>query len=398
MSSRVEAQPTITHSTWAEVSLPALRRNFHLIRAHVGSQVEICAVVKAHAYGHGAAACGRALEAEGARWFGVTNAEDGAVLREAGVAGRILLMTGFWRGQERDILALRLTPTVWTPEHIALLQSAASQVAGGRPSGNVATAAGGRLRVHLKIDTGMGRLGASLDELPALMRALAAAPQVELEAVCTHLASSEVTDSATLPAQERAFAQACGQMCAAGLTPRLRHMANTAAMLSRPSTWLEMVRPGLALYGYCLPLEGKEGSTPPLPLEPVLTWKTRIVALRHLPAGRALGYGGAWVTPAPARIAILPVGYADGLNRRLFPGGRVLVRGHAAPIVGNISMDITLADVTAVPGAEPGDEVVLLGRQGQHFISADEHARLAATIPYEILCNISKRVPRVYIG
>jgi alanine racemase len=376
-----------TRPTWAEVSLSTLRQNFRTVVKHAGAGVTVCAVVKADAYGHGAVECSRALQAEGARWLGVTSLDEAIPLREAGIESRILLMTGFWRGEESEIVRLRLTPTVWEPWHIESLETAAAK-------GTF------RQAVHLKVDTGMGRLGVSLDELPAVLKALSAAPHLVLEGLSTHLASSEIMDAPSVAEQERRFEEAQRLVRASGLDPTLVHMANTSALISRRETWNNMVRPGVALYGYFLPFQraGREvsGGTLRLSVKPVLTWKTRILSMRNFAANQALGYGGTYVTKAPAHVAVLPVGYADGYNRQLSNRGRVIVRDHYAPIVGNISMDLTLVDVTGIPNVSVGDEVILLGTCDGLSVDALEHARLANSSPYEILCNISKRVPRRY--
>ena len=376
-----------TRPTWAEVSLGTLRQNFRAVAKHAGAGVTVCAVVKADAYGHGALECSRALELEGAKWLGVTSLDEAIPLREAGIESRILLMTGFWRGEESEIARLRLTPTVWEPWHLEALENAAA-------SGSM------RQPVHLKVDTGMGRLGVSLDELPAVLKALNAAPHVVLEGLSTHLASSEIMDAPSVPEQSRLFGEAQRMVRAAGFDPVFIHMANTSALISRRETWNNMVRPGVALYGYYLPFQraGREvsGGTLRLPVKPVLTWKTRILSMRNFAANQALGYGGTYVTKAPANVAVLPVGYADGYNRQLSNRGRVIVRDHYAPIIGSISMDLTLVDVTGIPGIAVGDEVILLGTRDGLSVDALEHARLANSSPYEILCNISKRVPRKY--
>jgi alanine racemase len=376
-----------TRPTWAEVSLSALRQNFRTVARHVGAGVTVCAVVKADAYGHGAVECSRALQAEGAKWMGVTSLDEAIPLCDAGVESRILLMTGFWRGEESEIVRLRLTPTVWEPWHIESLDRAAA-------------ASDVRHAVHLKVDTGMGRLGVAPDELPEVLKALSYAPHLVLEGVSTHLASSETMDAPSVAEQERRFEGALAMVRAAGFNPELIHMANTSAMISRRETWNNMVRPGVALYGYYLPFQraGREvsGGTLRLPVKPVLTWKTRILSMRHFAANQPLGYGGTYVTKAPAHVAVLPVGYADGYNRQLSNRGRVIVRDHYAPIVGSISMDLTLVDVTGIPGVSMGDEVILLGSNDGLSVDALEHARLANSSPYEILCNISKRVPRRY--
>ena len=376
-----------TRPTWADVSLTALRQNFQTVVKHAGAGVTVCAVVKADAYGHGAVECSRALQEEGAKWLGVTSLDEAIPLREAGIESRILLMTGFWRGEESEIVRLRLTPTVWEPWHIESLDGAAA-------SGVM------RQAVHLKVDTGMGRLGVSLEELPAVLKALNAAPHLVLEGLSTHLASSEIMDAPSVAEQERRFEKALHMVREAGFDPDLIHMANTSALISRRETWNNMVRPGVALYGYYLPFQraGREvsGGTLRLTVKPVLTWKTRILSMRNFAANQALGYGGTYVTKAPAHVAVLPVGYADGYNRQLSNRGRVIVRDHYAPIIGSISMDLTLADVTGIPGIAVGDEVILLGTRDGLSVDALEHARLANSSPYEILCNISKRVPRRY--
>ncbi|MGA8440122.1 MAG: alanine racemase [Candidatus Sulfotelmatobacter sp.] len=381
-----------TRPTWAEVSLTGLRQNFRTVAKHTGAGVTVCAVVKADAYGHGAVECSRALEAEGAKWLGVTSLDEAIPLRDAGIASRILLMTGFWRGEESEIVRLQLTPTVWEPWHIEFLETVAAR--GSASNGTM------RQAVHLKVDTGMGRLGVSLDELPAILKALKAAPRLLLEGLSTHLASSEIMDAPSVGEQERRFEEALRMVRAAGFAPGLVHMANTSALISRRETWNNLVRPGVALYGYYLPFQraGREvsGGTLRLPVKPVLTWKTRILSMRNFAANQALGYGGTYVTKAPAHVAVLPVGYADGYNRQLSNRGRVIVRDHYAPIIGSISMDLTLADVTGIPDVAVGDEVVLLGTSDGLSVDALEHARLANSSPYEILCNISKRVPRKY--
>jgi alanine racemase len=377
-----------TRPTWAEVSLPTLRQNFRTVQKHVGETVTVCAVVKADAYGHGAVECSRALEAEGARWLGVTSLDEAIPLREVGIRANILLMTGFWRGEESEIVRLHLTPTIWEPWHIESLDQAAAALGVARHP------------VHLKVDTGMGRLGVAVDRLPGVLAGLRAARHLVLEGLSTHLAASEIMDAPSVAEQGHSFDSARRMVRDAGMEPAFVHMANTGAVISRPETWNTMVRPGVALYGYYLPFQraGREvsGGTLRLPVKPVLTWKTRILSLRDFRANQPLGYGATYVTKAPAHVAVLPVGYADGYNRQLSNRGRVIVREHYAPMVGRISMDLTLADVTGIPGVAVGDEVILLGTGEGWSVDAQEHAELANSTPYEILCNISKRVPRRY--
>lgn len=388
MASTEIAKRAATRPTWAEVSLAALKQNFRTVTEYVGSGVTVCAVVKADAYGHGAVECASALEQEGATWLGVTSLDEAIPLREDGISTRILLMTGFWRGEEEEIIRLRLTPTVWETAHIELLERAATRLGVSQHA------------VHLKVDTGMGRLGAALQDLPRICAVLKASSHLKVEGVSTHIASSEVLDAPSVAEQLRCFENARNVLQANGFYPALVHTANTSALISHHESWNTMVRPGLALYGYHLPFEraGRTvtGSRLRLNVKPALTWKTRILSLRDMPAGQAIGYGGTYVTKAPSRIAILPVGYADGLNRELSSKGRVIVREHYAPIVGRISMDLTTVDVTGIPGIEVADEVILLGSSDGLNVDAREHAELAHTIPYEILCAISKRVPRKY--
>jgi alanine racemase len=382
------AKRAATRPTWAEVSLRTLRENYRIIRDYVGQGVTVCAVVKAYAYGHGAVECAKALQDEGATWLGVTSLDEAIPLREEGIDTRILLMTGFWRGEEEEVVRLGLTPTLWEVAHVEVMERAAIRVGAAQHA------------VHLKIDTGMGRLGATIEELPQVLQALRSASHLKLEGAATHLASSEVLDAPSVAEQLKTFEAARRLLREFGFNPAHVHAANTSAVISHHESWNTMVRPGLALYGYHLPFEraGRivSGRGLKLPVKPVLTWKTRIFSLREMKAGQALGYGGTYVTKAPSRIAVLPVGYADGLNRGLSAGGRVIVRESYAPIVGRISMDLTLVDVTGISDVEVGDEVVLLGSSDGLNVDAREHAELANTIPYEILCAISKRVPRRY--
>lgn len=377
-----------TRPTWADVSLASLRQNFRTVQKHVGAGVTVCAVVKADAYGHGALECSRALESEGARWLGVTSLDEAIPLREAGIRANILLMTGFWRGEENEIVRLHLTPTVWEPWQIESLDKAAAALGVKQHP------------VHLKVDTGMGRLGVALDHLPRVLGTLENSKSLFLQGLSTHFASSEVLDAPSVAEQEHRFQQARELVKDSGMRPSLIHMANTGAVISRRETWNTMVRPGVALYGYYLPFQraGREvsGGTLRLPVTPILTWKTRILSMKDFGAHHPLGYNGTYVTKAPAHVAVLPVGYADGYNRQLSNRGRVIVRGHYAPVVGQISMDLTLVDVTGIPRVAVGDEVILLGEGDRLSVDALEHAELANSTPYEILCNISKRVPRRY--
>jgi alanine racemase len=372
--------------TWAEVSLKALGENFHAIQKHVGKEVTICGVVKADGYGHGAVECARALESEGAQWLGVTDAAEGLALRGAGVTARVLLMTGIWKGEEDAIVAENLTPTIWEPWHIETLARAARQRQSVLP-------------VHLKLDTGMSRLGASRESLPRLCKLLSECKHLTLEGVGTHFASAEVLDSEDAVRQMKCFEEGLAVVKSYGLRPQLIHMGNSAAMSARPETWKTMVRPGIALYGYSLAfLRGEEpASVEPLPLRPVLSWKTRVLTVKEVAAGQAVGYMGTFVTRTKSRIAVLPVGYADGYPRLLSNRARVIVCGEYAPVIGRVSMDLTIVDVTHLRNIAVGDEVILIGNSGDETVDAVELARLCESVPYEILCGLSQRVPRVYL-
>ncbi len=361
---------------WAEVSLPRLRENFQAICELVGPQVRVMAVVKADAYGHGAREVARALAAEGAAWFGVTAADEAAALRDAGIAQPIALLSGFWPGEEETLRAGRLTPVVFSREQVERLE-------------NFGRARSVKMPFHLKVDTGMRRLGIGADEVAPFAAALRGCRHAEIEGLCTHLASADDSLEQTRW-QLEIFAGALRCLRQQGFHPPLVHLANSAAMARLPESRGTLVRPGLALYGYQL-------CETPLRVSPALSLKARVVSVRQAPAGAAVGYGASYVTPAPARIATVCAGYADGVNRALSNRGRAIVRGRFTPVVGRVNMDFTLLDVTAAPEVDTGDEVVLIGRQGDAEVTAAEHAGLAGTIPYEILCNIGPRVPRVYV-
>lgn len=373
--------------TWTEISLPRLQRNFRSIQQLVGN-CAVCAVVKAHAYGHGAAVCAQALEQAGATWFGVTSTEEGIALRDAGISGRILLMTGFWQGEESDVVARSLTPVIWEPWHIHRLAKAVEHA--GLHS----------LSVHLKVDTGMARLGCSPETVGSLLALLRASPRLRLDGICTHLKSAEILDAEDVREQLACFETIRSIVRARGFDPFYCHVANTACLASHPDTWNTMVRPGIGLYGYHLPFVCRKISLPlSFPnVEPVLEWKTRILSLHQVRAHQAIGYDGAYTTPTRARIAVLPVGYADGFSRQMSSRGSVIIGGRYAPVVGNISMDLTLVDVTGVPGVHVDAEVVLIGKSGSSQITAWDHAALENTIPYEVLCRIGPRVRREYIS
>ncbi|MBZ5530338.1 MAG: alanine racemase [Acidobacteriia bacterium] len=379
-----------TPPCWIEISLTALRHNFRTVHSFVQPEAVVCAVIKSDAYGHGAGPCALALQEEGCKWFAVNTAAEGVALREGGIHGRILLLGGLWRGEENDVVRYGLTPAVWDWNHIELLENAAERV---KPKNAVA--------IHLKVNTGMNRLGADLGDLKEMFSAIRSAPHIYLEGMFSHFAASEMIDHPAGEQQLARFAEALGKANHAGLTVALRHMANSAAIASRPKSWFNMVRPGLSLYGYSLPLTsvvtGTSDSSLELPVKPALTWKTRVLQVRDVEAGQPVGYSSGYVTQSATRVAVVPVGYGDGLNRHLSSRGRVIVRNDYAAMIGNISMNLTALDVTGIAGVDVGDEVIVIGETDSRQITAWDQANVASTIPYDILCNISARMPRIYL-
>ena len=389
---------------WAEVSLPALVSNFQAIHAYVNPREEkrktpreVLAIVKGNGYGHGGAAVTRALEKAGARWFGVTCTAEGIELRRAGIRGKILVLTSFWPGEESQLLEYKLTPVVLRSEQLGALERAATRKSSRAPRGSVP--------LHLKIDSGMNRLGIALDEVEGFARQLAQCPHLRLEGVCTHFASSGVFNES--PAgrqtrqQEEGFFAAVERLRALGISPGIMHLANSAAISARPETWVDMVRPGALLYGYHPgydPAERRAEIEAKLPLRPVMSLRARIISLREVPAGAGVGYDATFTTTRPSRIAVICAGYGDGVHRSLGNRGRVLLRGRFAPIVGIVSMDVTMVDVTEVPGAALGDIATIYGTDGQHILPANLVARSIGTVTSDLLCAVSARVPRIYLS
>jgi alanine racemase len=361
------------------VDLGAIARNYGLLKSRVGARVAVIPVVKADAYGHGAVAVARRLEQEGAGMFAVAIAEEGIELRRAGVGGEVLLLNF---SDPADIALHRgygLIPTL----HDLAQAAAFARAAGALPA---------PLPVHVKLDTGMGRLGIQPADLGALVEILRGAPRLALSGVFAQLSSAEEEDSPATPEQIRGLSDGVAALRAAGLAPGLVHLANSAGVLVAPDSHFDAVRPGLALYGV-LPSERFEGEG----FEPAMTLTTRVMAVRRVASGTPLGYGGSFVTRRASTIAVLPIGYHDGLRRSF--AGRVsfLLRDGEAPIVGAVSMDLTLVDATDC-GAAPGERVVCLGSEGGRRVTAWDLARAAGTVPYEILCGIGPRVARTYLS
>jgi len=381
---QVEGRPV-----WVEVSLKAITQNLRTVRRHIGPKPEILAVVKSNAYGLGAVPVTKALEKAGANRFGVTCSNEGIELREAGVRRPILVLTGFWPGEEKRFVEYRLTPTVTRVEDVKVLERAAK-------SARMKS----RLRFHLKINTGMNRLGILPSELAAFASALSDAPHLDLEGTFTHFASAEDFSARQTDDQERLFRECLDRMLSLGLSPGIVHMANSGAICARPSTWADMVRPGAILYGYYQsfdpPHKGQEVRDR-LPLEPSLSMRARIITLRDLPPGQSVGYSARFTTQRPSRIAVINAGYADGVMRQRTNRGCVIVRGRKVPLVGAISMDLTTLDVTDVPDVTLGDIVTIYGKDQNAEIKVSDVAHEIGTVTSDLLCALGRRVPRYYL-
>ena len=370
--------------TWVEISLSKLRRNFERVRQLAGSR-KVMAVIKADAYGHGAVAVANCLAQCGADWFGVASVEEAAELRAAGITQPILLLGGLYMSDPADLVKFELTPTVASTARLDTYAECARRY--GRP-----------IEFHLKVDTGLGRLGVPPERLAAFLEHYRSLEGVRLTGLLTHLASAEDLVATQTELQGERFRAALAQLKSAGIEPELTHVSNSGALLSGREFPENMVRIGALLYGYCMPLVlPPDKHLPDIPaFEPALTFKSRVVYLKDVPSGTPLGYGEAFHTRRPSRIATVPVGYADGLIRALSNRGHAIVGGKLARLVGNISMDLSLLDVTDIPGVNVGDEVILVGQSQQVSITALDIAQLLGTVPYEVLCLIGKRVPRLY--
>ncbi|MBM3771434.1 MAG: alanine racemase [Acidimicrobiia bacterium] len=377
-------QGFMVRPTVARIDLKALTANYRTLAESLGREPSdngqtpgIIAVVKANAYGHGAVPVARALEQAGADLLACADIEEGTSLRAAGVTAEILVFGALSVSELDGIFDGRLTPTISTPGAAKAVQAAAARYRQ-------------RLRYHLKIDTGMNRLGFRFDNLARTLPAVLASPNLELDAVYTHFATADEPGSPLFERQRARFLDALRQIDALGARPRYRHAANSAALLRDARVWYERVRPGLLLYGVAPP---PLAST--LPLTAVMTLRSRVVAVKGMRTGESTGYGARFVAERPTTLAIVPAGYTDGLDLRLAGRGVVLVRGRRAPVVGSVCMDMLMADVTGLE-VSPGDEVVLIGEQGGDRIDVREMAATIGTIPWEILCRVGSRIERLY--
>jgi len=400
MSAQKKVETVNGRPVWADVSLSALVHNLHAIRDFVNPKSEkrsiprkVLCIVKGNGYGHGGPQVAKALEKAGADWFGVTGAAEGEQVRKAGVRKPILALTSFWPGEEAQLVRNRIAPAIIRCEQLAAIDSAAARRKFAKRS----------VSFHLKIDTGMNRLGIAPSDIECFARQYEKSSRLRLEGVFTHFASSEVFDGPVASQncrQEESFHKAIERLRALGIDPGLIHLANSAAIASRPETWADMVRPGAILYGYHPgydPAERRVEAEKQLPLRPVMSLRARLVSIRNVAAGEAVGYSAKFLTNRPSKIAVLAAGYGDGIHRSLGNKGHVLVRGVLAPIVGIVSMDVTMIDVTDVPGVSLGDVATVYGTDGNHVLPANLVARGIGTVTSDLLCAVSARVPRIYL-
>ncbi len=384
MTSDSSVSETARYRSWVEVSRQRIADNFRAVCDVCGPAVEVMPVVKADAYRHGATEVAKVLEKAGATWLAVSNAEEGVALRDAGVAARILVMADFSASWREDLLRKGLTPVLHARSEIEDLARLASSL-------------GGICGYHLKIDSGMGRLGTRATAQEIAETVLARQSSARLEGLMTHFASSANYNS-TQTEEQTAYFQALREaLAAAGVKPRYVHSSSTIPVAyGRRNASGNIVRPGQAIYGYVSPTRGSAPGAE-LSVRPALTWKARVLLVKEIPEGAQVGYGAMFRAPKPMRIAILGAGYADGVPHRLSNKGKVIFDGRLLPILGAVSMDVTTIDATPCPQMKAGDVVTLLGREGDASMDAQEIAKLAGTISYSVLCGISARVKRVYV-
>jgi len=370
-----------SHTTTAEVDLGALAYNYHQLRQLAPPAVKFLAVVKADAYGHGAIPVSKRLEELGADFLGVATVKEGVELREGGVHKPVLVLSGIYQEEVEEVLEYHLTPMLYRWE----IAEALSATAGKR---------GIKVPVHIKVDTGMGRIGVLAEEAPAFVNRVRKFENLEIEGIASHFSTADEGNSVFAKDQLKRFSQTIEEIKKLDINPPLCHIANSAALINLPPAHCTLVRPGIMLYGsYPSPsLKGK------VSLRQVMSWKSRIADLKKIPEGYPISYGRTFVTQRPSLISAIPVGYADGYNRLFSNRGEVLIKGVKAPVVGRVCMDWTMVDVTAIPGVEVGEEVVLMGSQLGQEITPEEMGERIGTLSYEILCAVGKRVKRIYKG
>ena len=391
-----------TRPCWVEISTRAIQDNYRFLANLAGPQVELLTIVKANAYGHSLKLCAPAVVGAGARWLGVTSVEEGIEARRLCADTRILVIGGAFRGQGRDVVRHKLTPVVWDRSQFDELEAAAR-------GEDVRS-----LPVHLEIDTGMSRQGADPESLASLLARFHRDSSLRLEGVMTHLFAADEADERVTGDQLERMESALNRIRSAGIHSGVLNVGNSAALLASQAHKISelasryemkaLMRPGLALYGIIPEFDPAFGAAEPVSLgqarrelKPVLSWKSQVVSVRSVAPGAVVGYNGTFVATEPMRLALIAAGYADGLDRNLGNHFSLLVRGQRAPVVGRISMDQSVIDVTDIPDVAGGDEVVILGRQGHESISAFDHAKAAGTIPWEIFTRIGARVTRIAI-
>lgn len=370
----MQKRPTV-----ALISRDALKHNYREIRKRLNGETSIMAVIKANAYGHGDVEAARVFAKEGCGYFGVALPEEGVRLREAGVGQRIVVLGGIFPEQSEEIIEWDLTPVLFDLKTAKALNEAAEKK-------------GVRILVHVKIDTGMGRLGIVPSDVESFFDALRGFTNLELEGVLSHFSDADSNDRGFTDFQMSSFRECLDAVKAKGFNPGLIHMGNSAATIEVKEAHFNMVRPGIMLYG-SYPAERFASK---IDLRPALEFKTRVLLVKRLNPGDSVSYGRSFVARRKTDIAVLPAGYADGVPRALSGKGSVLIRGKRAPIAGVVCMDLTMCDVTGIEGVAEGDEAVIIGEQGNERITAEEIARLTGTISYEILSAVSARVPRIY--
>ncbi len=365
-------------AAWAEIDLDAIAHNVRALKECIGPKVHLLAIVKANGYGHGAIPVARTALQAGATWLGVNFADEGVQLRQAGVTAPILLVgyTASW--QAATVAAHRLTPTVNSLDVAEALNAAASPSA--------------PLPVHVKVDTGLSRYGMMPDEIVPFVHRLAQMRGLRFEGLFSHFASADQTDKTSARRQLAIYLDTVARLKQAGIDVPIRHIGASGATLDMPETHLDMVRCGITVYG----LYPSDEASRQVSLRPALSLKARVARLRMLPPGTGVGYGATFVTSRPTLAALVPLGYADGIKRSYSNRGAVLVHGQRARLLGRVSMDQLVVDVTDIAGVIEGDEVALIGRQGDDAISADDMASIMATINYEVVVGLSARLPRVY--
>ena len=370
----------LSRPTWAEIDLDAVGHNVRELKRHIGRRVNLLVVVKANAYGHGAVQVARTVLENGASWLGVARVDEGIQLRRTGLVCPVLVLGYASPWEAEQIVEHRLTPTVNTRQ-LALAVSSAS------------LARGTITPVHVKVDTGLTRFGLLPGEAVDFVKSVVSLPGLDFEGLYTHFASADEPEKEYTLQQLAVLKGTSEALSAAGVSVKLHHAANSAATLDLLETHLDMVRCGIAVYG----LYPSDSVSRDVELRPVMTLKSRVGRLREVPAGTSVSYGRTYRTSEPTRLALVPIGYADGVSRALSNRGHVLIRGKRVPIVGRVCMDNCVVNVQSLPEVRHDEEVVVIGRQGDQKISADEIAGMLGTINYEVTCGISARVPRVYL-